>query len=57
LTPDVPEVLREKVARGELGVKTGNGFRGDWTPERIAETRARLAHALTTIESWNQSGH
>jgi 3-hydroxybutyryl-CoA dehydrogenase len=54
-SPDVPEVLREKVARGELGIKTGQGFRGEWSPERIAETRARLAHALTTIDSWNQT--
>ncbi len=54
-SPDVPEVLREQVARGELGVKTGHGFRGEWTPERIVETRARLAHALTTIDSWNQA--
>ena len=53
-SPEVPHVLREKVSRGELGVKSGIGFRGEWSPERIAETRARLAHALTTIETWTQ---
>jgi 3-hydroxybutyryl-CoA dehydrogenase len=53
-SPHVPAILNEKVAHGELGVKTGNGFRGEWTAERVAESRARLAHALTTIETWSQ---
>ena len=26
LTPDLPQLLRDKVARGELGRKTGQGF-------------------------------
>lgn len=49
---DAPEILRDKVVQGELGVKTGVGFRGEWPPERVRETRMRLAHALTTIDSW-----
>ena len=52
-SPEVPQILRKQVDHGEFGVKSGKGFRGDWSPERIAEARARLAHALTTIESWS----
>ncbi|MCL4534868.1 MAG: 3-hydroxyacyl-CoA dehydrogenase family protein [Bacteroidetes bacterium] len=35
---EVSPVLKEKVARGELGAKTGKGFY-TWTPERLREAR------------------
>ena len=38
-------VLREHVARGELGMKTGRGFY-EWTPETIAAERARYEALL-----------
>lgn len=48
---EVPAILRQKVEQGDLGVKTGKGFR-DWTPDRIREVKKRLAHALTSISKW-----
>ncbi len=41
----VPPLLEEKVAAGELGVKTGKGFY-DWTPEKVAELQERITAAL-----------
>lgn len=35
----------EKVAKGELGVKSGKGFYS-WTPEKIAQARKRLADQM-----------
>jgi 3-hydroxybutyryl-CoA dehydrogenase len=52
-TPDeqpIPELLRQKVERGELGVKSGRGFH-DWTPEAAEELRGRLTRALVRAES------
>ena len=46
-------VLRDRVERGELGVKTGKGFY-DWTPETADALRQRIAHALVEIEKWAQ---
>lgn len=40
-----PPVLADKVKRGELGMKTGQGFWA-WPPERIAEEKARYAKLL-----------
>lgn len=37
--------LRDKVARGQLGMKTGEGFRR-WTPQQADEVRERLRHFL-----------
>ncbi len=42
---DPSPLLVEKVERGELGVKTGRGFY-EWSPERIAQVRARRAREL-----------
>jgi 3-hydroxybutyryl-CoA dehydrogenase len=39
------EFLRQKVASGELGVKSGRGFH-DWPPERIEDVKDRLTKAL-----------
>ena len=47
------QVLRDKVERGELGIKTGKGFY-DWTPETADALRQRIAHALVEIERWSQ---
>jgi 3-hydroxybutyryl-CoA dehydrogenase len=37
--------LRERVAQGRLGMKTGAGFR-DWSPEQIAQERERYDRLL-----------
>ena len=50
--PEAP-LLREKIARGELGVKSGAGFY-QWTPETAAELREKIAHALINIEKWQK---
>jgi 3-hydroxybutyryl-CoA dehydrogenase len=44
-TPGPNPYLVEKVAKGELGMKTGRGFR-DWTPEQAAALRKRLSDFL-----------
>src|SRR5579863_10422979 len=44
-TPGPHPLLVEKVARGELGMSTGRGFR-DWTPQQAAEVRKRLSDFL-----------
>ncbi len=49
---EVPPVLKDKVARGELGVKTGKGFY-EWTPESAEALRQRIAQALVAIERWS----
>jgi 3-hydroxybutyryl-CoA dehydrogenase len=41
----LPELLRQKIQRGELGVKSGRGFH-DWTEEKIEELRNRLIQGL-----------
>lgn len=41
----VPELLRQKVESGELGVKVGRGFY-DWTPDSVEEWRAHMADSL-----------
>ena len=48
---DVPRLLDERVARGELGVKTGKGFY-DWTPESTEALQRRITHVLVEIEGW-----
>lgn len=42
----VPESFRQKIERGEFGVKSGRGFR-DWPPEAVEELRNRLIRALS----------
>ncbi len=48
----VPQVLKDKVARNELGVKTGKGFY-EWTPASAEALRQRIAQALVAIERWS----
>ena len=38
-------LLREKVGKGELGVKSGRGFY-EWTPDKIKDTQDRMNQAL-----------
>jgi 3-hydroxybutyryl-CoA dehydrogenase len=45
-------LIREKVARGELGVKTGQGFY-EWDTESTAALRERIARALIEIAHWD----
>ena len=43
-----PASLRQKVARGELGLKSGEGFY-TWTPNEAAALRKRIADGLAAI--------
>lgn len=44
-TNTVPKLLADKVTNGDLGMKTGRGFR-DWTPEQAEEVRTNLRDYL-----------
>lgn len=44
-TNTVPKLLADKVANGDLGMKTGRGFR-DWTPEQAEVVRTNLRDYL-----------
>lgn len=46
--PEVPPLLRQRVARGELGVKAGAGFYA-WPPVAAAALRQRLGRGLAAI--------
>jgi 3-hydroxybutyryl-CoA dehydrogenase len=50
---EVSPLLKEKVARGELGTKVGKGFY-EWTPETIGALKERIAHTLVAIASNRQ---
>ena len=49
ISPDTPALVKDKVARGALGVKSGQGFY-PWSPESVAAFRARISQALVSIE-------
>jgi 3-hydroxybutyryl-CoA dehydrogenase len=54
-SPECPPSLKEKVARGEIGVKAGKGIY-TWTPESAEELKRRIAKALIEISrrsSWS----
>jgi 3-hydroxybutyryl-CoA dehydrogenase len=59
--PDVSTVKgagrlhQEKVAKGELGVKSGQGFL-KWTPEKAQEVRARRDAFLIQFLRWQKEG-
>ena len=46
--PTPSTTLQAKVAAGELGFKSGRGFR-DWSEKDMAESRERLANYLITV--------
>lgn len=48
--PTPSRTLQAKVAAGELGFKSGRGFR-DWSKSEVAESRDRLSNYLITIFS------
>ena len=49
-------LLREKVAAGELGFKTGRGF-ADWSPEAAEASRRRLVEYLVHVLRDAPRGH
>ena len=53
-SPEVPEIVTEKVARSALGAKTGEGFY-QWTPESAQALRARIAQTLARIDQWSRT--
>ena len=44
-SPDPSPLLKEKVDKGELGFKSGQGFQ-TWTPEQIKQSREGLVDYL-----------
>ena len=48
---EVSPLVWAKVGRGELGLKTGQGFY-EWTPDSADALRRRIAHALVEIQNW-----
>jgi 3-hydroxybutyryl-CoA dehydrogenase len=53
-SPGPSPLLREKVARGELGFKTGQGFQA-WPPERADGSRQKLSEYLIDWTKRQQS--
>ena len=47
-SPEPSPLLKEKVAQGELGFKSGQGFMS-WTPEGIADSRRGLSEHLIKV--------
>lgn len=45
------QLVRDKIAKGELGAKTGKGFY-DWSPDRLAESIQQRDEALLEILKW-----
>jgi 3-hydroxyacyl-CoA dehydrogenase len=54
-SPDVPALLQDVVARGNLGLKSGKGFY-DWPPETAEALRERIRLALIEIARWEAEG-
>lgn len=52
-SPEPAPGLRERAGRGDLGMKTGRGFR-EWTPEEADVVRKRLVRYLA--EAWPAGG-
>jgi len=57
-SPAVSPRLEEKVARGELGVKTGKGFYA-WTPDSARALQGRIASGLARLaeSAWSSTGN
>ena len=52
---DDPELLRDMVERGDIGVKAGKGFY-DWTPEKAEDMRRRIAKGLVEVGRLDSEG-
>ncbi len=50
-SPEIPLLIKEKVERGEKGVKTGKGFYS-WTQESANALKQKIAHAIARIREW-----
>ena len=48
-SPNPSPYLIDKVGKGELGMKSGNGFYEGWTPEKMQAVRARLSSYLLSV--------
>jgi 3-hydroxybutyryl-CoA dehydrogenase len=48
VSTEVQPFLREKIARGEVAVKSGQGFYS-WTPESVAAAQERIGRALVEL--------
>lgn len=51
--PHAGKLHQEKVAKGELGVRSGKGFL-DWTPEKAQEVRKRRDDFLIQFARWQK---
>jgi 3-hydroxybutyryl-CoA dehydrogenase len=51
--PHAGKLHQEKVAKGELGVRSGKGFL-DWTPEKAQEVRKRRDAFLSQFLRWQK---
>ncbi len=51
--PRAPEYLREKVRRGEIGLKTGKGFY-DWSVKSADEVRTRRDEFVVEVLRWRR---
>jgi len=49
---EISPVLKEKVEKGNLGVKTGKGFY-DWTPESAEALKQKIGQVLVKIAHTN----
>ena len=54
-SPNPSLLLKDKVAKGELGFKSGKGFYDEWTPESMKRTRERLTKHLIDYSRKQQS--
>jgi 3-hydroxybutyryl-CoA dehydrogenase len=50
-SPDPSPYLKDKVAKSELGMKSGSGFYKGWTPEKMQAVRTRLSGYLRAVAS------
>ena len=54
-SPDSPALIKDKVDKGEFGVKSGKGFY-NWSDDAVAELRGRVGRALAAIDRLSREG-